>query len=202
MKKTVTKTETYLDRMRGSRQFSYFGLQPQWIPGTGDIDGFVHDEVVRQFHDPRVKDDGGDRMEWMLEAWHYAMSLSEITIDDIKKIAHLVEPKVNDGVRFRQYNVQIGSYLPPKWEEVPTVVGNLWRTIGLVKPKQGQTDFYKAQGYGHSDHPTADDFYLEYEGIHPWGDGNGRSGKVLHNFLLGTLDDPILVDDYFGGGNP
>lgn len=38
--------------------------------------------------------------------------------------------------------------------------------------------------------------------IHPFYDGNGRTGKILHNWLLGTLDDPVLVYDYFGGGNP
>lgn len=36
----------------------------------------------------------------------------------------------------------------------------------------------------------------------PFADGNGRTGKILHNWLLGTLNDPVLVTDYFGGGNP
>lgn len=49
---------------------------------------------------------------------------------------------------------------------------------------------------------TADDWYLAFEAVHPFGDGNGRSGKVLNNWLLGTLNEPVLVADYFGGGNP
>ena len=49
---------------------------------------------------------------------------------------------------------------------------------------------------------TADDWYLAYEWIHPFCDGNGRTGKILHNWLLGTLDAPVLVPDYFGMGNP
>ena len=49
---------------------------------------------------------------------------------------------------------------------------------------------------------TADDWYLAYEAIHPFSDGNGRSGKILYNWLLGSLDEPVLVADYFGGNNP
>jgi fido (protein-threonine AMPylation protein) len=49
---------------------------------------------------------------------------------------------------------------------------------------------------------TVDEWYLAFEWIHPFRDGNGRTGKVLHNWLNGTLDDPVLVSDYFGAGNP
>jgi hypothetical protein len=49
---------------------------------------------------------------------------------------------------------------------------------------------------------TLDGWYVMYENIHPWQDGNGRSGKVLYNWIHGTLLDPVLVDDYFGHGVP
>lgn len=52
------------------------------------------------------------------------------------------------------------------------------------------------------DELSPDEFYVEFEKIHPFVDGNGRTGKILHNWLLGTLGDPVLIKDYFGGGNP
>lgn len=49
---------------------------------------------------------------------------------------------------------------------------------------------------------SPDAWYLCFEAIHPFADGNGRTGKILHNWLKGTLHKPVLVEDFFGGGNP
>ena len=80
------------------------------------------------------------------------------------------------------------------------LVERLWQQIDAVIPVQERLDNKAA--FAGSNTMTADEFYLEFEMIHPFGDGNGRTGKVLHNWLLGTLDKPVLVTDYFGGGNP
>jgi fido (protein-threonine AMPylation protein) len=34
--------------------------------------------------------------------------------------------------------------------------------------------------------------YVEYEEIHPFVDSNGRTGKIILNYLNGTLLDPIF----------
>lgn len=49
---------------------------------------------------------------------------------------------------------------------------------------------------------SEDEFYYEFEEIHPFVDGNGRTGKVLYNYLTGNLNKPIMPPNFWGGSNP
>lgn len=44
----------------------------------------------------------------------------------------------------------------------------------------------------------ADKAYYEFQRIHPFADGNGRTGKILYNYILDKLDDPQLPPNFFG----
>ena len=96
--------------LRDCRQFSHFGIEPVWRPGEKDIEGFCHDEVVRQFHDTRIYRDGGRRVEQMLNAWHTAQAHERHapTIEDVLQLGREVEPSYNFD-EFRHENVYIGD---------------------------------------------------------------------------------------------
>jgi hypothetical protein len=213
----------YLERMRNCAPFKYFGIVPVWRPGETDIEGFVHDEVVRQDHDPRVWDDGGTRVAWMLHGWNYALMNGynrAPSIEDVLTLGTYVEPKVN-ARGFRDVEVYIGKSRGAPSVIVPQLVTwlvthaermtpLLRRGGGAPHPAEirAQWDFYPPDTALKHVPPllmrmeTATDWYLAYEAIHPFADGNGRTGKILHNWLLRTLDQPELVADFFGGGNP
>jgi hypothetical protein len=212
--------EDYRKRMlRQCRQFSFFGIQPAWRPGEGDVEGFCHDEVVRQWHDPRDgnRAEGGMlRIEWMLDAWRYAEGVAGrhvvIAMGNVLDIGAMIEPDYNAGAaggEFRHENVYIGDRMgvyPPFLRET---MEQLLKRAGDVVPGEassGLVNEFSIEGVATGQFEelvhTVDEWYLGFEWIHPFRDGNGRTGKILHNWLNGTLDEPVLVQDYFGGGNP
>jgi hypothetical protein len=191
----------------------YKDIEPIWTPGEGDIAGFIHDEVIRQGHDTRIMD-GKNRIEWMHNAWDYASKRFRdgYTVpwaDDLLVLGRLVEIHENDGgIRKANENVWIGDRRAPEGGGlVSAMILALFDMADMVKPVLGLSN--KNPNYTENNFDekvreveTVDDWYLAYEWVHPWRDGNGRTGKILHNWLLGTLDNPVLVADYFGGGNP
>lgn len=209
--------EAYLERMSACRPFLHFGIEPKWRPGEGDVEGFCHDEVVRQWHDTRVQEDGGVRVEWMTRAWNWARRYHEfgLGVPDVVMLGRFVEKELNSpssgfirNGEFRDCSVWIGNRKGAPPHRLVAMIGALAQRAarGLVV---GKADVRLFHSYGEADFErqtnqivTVDDWYLAYEWVHPWPDGNGRTGKILHNWLGGTLDEPVLVPDYFGGGNP
>lgn len=166
-------------------------MRPTWLRVNPSIRSFILGEVERQGH-PIGTREFSSRVEQMTDAWQWAMESKNErpTMDDMLHVAYLIEPKMNHS-GFRRTGVWIAGREGADWTVVPHMVADLWTHVNQVEPIQGRT------GGMH----TADDFYLEFEIIHPFGDGNGRTGKLIHNWILGRLDDPVLVTDYFGHGN-
>jgi len=207
----VETFEDYKKRMlQDCRQFSFFGIQPVWHPGEKDIEGFVHDEVVRQFHDTREWHDGGKRVEGMLNAWHWAQGneRNTPTVADIQELAAMIEPDDNRRGEFRHENVYIGNRMgvyPPYLGNVVPILADRAGSVVPGKSRGSLVNRFMVETFEDQVRElvhTVDDWYLAFEWIHPFRDGNGRTGKILHNWLGGTLEDPVLVPDYFGGGNP
>lgn len=186
----------YTERMAENRWFKEFRVRPKWTPRRADVAGFIHDEVVRQAWNPKTED-GKRRIRWMTKAWDYATESAARNfrpdLDDLLKIAYYIEPAENFR-GYRRHGIMVGREVKADWPEIPRLMSILWNSLPDVVPETGRSE---------PDEPmTADDFYLAFEDIHPFGDGNGRTGKILHNWILGTLRDPVLVRDYFGVGNP
>jgi hypothetical protein len=144
---------------------------------------YIIEEVRRQGHDLSDAQDGGKRVMWMLEAWLEAMSWTEKDYAPqwyhIEKLGKLIERDVNrEG--FRTCEVRVGTN-----KTVPA--SRVRKTLNMMLD-------------AHRDAPYAPlDFYKEFELIHPFRDGNGRTGKILLNFINGTLKNPIFPPSDFWG---
>lgn len=138
---------------------------------------YCTEEVRRQGHDIYFSD-GWLRVSWMLQAWSAAVAANgrPPKIYDAIALGKMIEPEKNH-IGVRKCSVRVGSRVCPPPDEVPDLLDKLWR-----KKKLTPLEFYKA-----------------FEEVHPFVDGNGRTGKVLLNWLSGTLLQPIFPpNDLFG----
>ncbi len=152
---------------------------------TDKIKTFIADEVRRQGFTPGFIRHT-ERCSWMESAWMTAQLFATLfpkypeDLIQVRIPGLLIEPEVN-AQGWRTYNVSVGSWQAPDHRAVPRL---------MEKWMEALPDF------------SPDEAYKEFELIHPFGDGNGRTGKIIHNWMNGTLDDPVLVQDLFGHGVP
>lgn len=141
--------------------------------------GYVSEEVFRQGHDT-TRLEGIERVGWMLNAWSAALRSSHSrkpTMDDAIVLGQMVEPIMNI-YGLRDCGVRVGSRSCPSPDRVLPLLTALFDQQHALEPIE---------------------FYKEFELIHPFVDGNGRTGKILLNWLNGTLLHPIFPPvDLFG----
>lgn len=78
---------------------------------------------------------------------------------------------------------------PPHHDDVPLLLSNLLEDINnaLKDPKKFQDDAEFSKFTGES--------FLEYERIHPFADGNGRTGRLIANYIATYCERPIIEFD-------
>lgn len=120
---------------------------------------------------------------FMIKAWEYAQEQStkgNPNLEDVIKIGQMVEPAENIN-GFRRH--AIGIWGKPEIEfPHPT---ELWEQMN--------------KWHANLVNMTPEEAYKWFEEIHPFGDGNGRTGKIIYNWLRRSLNDPIFPPNFFGG---
>jgi len=110
-----------------------------------------------------------DAFNYIVDIARNNIPLSLKSIRDIHALVLMNDAKHRG--QFRQYPVEIlgTDYKPPSPEQVPILMGDL-------------VDSYKND----TRHPIVkiSDFHIKFERIHPFIDGNGRSGRLILNLEL------------------
>ena len=92
------------------------------------------------------------------------------------------ETKPDIAGKFRDYLVRVGPHLAPDWQEVKDLMKNFMEFINKNK-KMNPVELAGRTHY-------------QFEKIHPFGDGNGRIGRLLMNFILWHKEYPMLIIEY------
>jgi Fic family protein len=91
------------------------------------------------------------------------------------------ETKKDIAGKFRNYNVRVGSYYAPDFSEVNQMLNNLVKF--MKNSKHNPVEF-------------AGRIHYIFEKIHPFGDGNGRIGRLLMNYVLWHKNYPMLIIEF------
>ena len=88
------------------------------------------------------------------------------------------QPHAQPG-QYRTVNAQVGNHIAPPWQQVPALMQELNAYIEAA----GTTPSIKQAAWAH----------IEFETIHPFADGNGRTGRAVINRMLNA---PLPLSDY------
>ena len=92
------------------------------------------------------------------------------------------ETKSDIAGGYRDYLVRIGTYIAPDWQEIKSLMNNLIKFI--IKNKNINPVELSARTH------------YKFESIHPFGDGNGRIGRLIMNHILWHSGYPMLIIEY------
>jgi len=91
------------------------------------------------------------------------------------------ETKPDIAGRFRTYSVRVGFYVAPDWSEVESLIEQI-----VAFAKESTLNSVEVAARAH---------YM-FEKVHPFGDGNGRVGRLLTNYILWKNGYPMLIIEY------
>lgn len=109
----------------------------------------------------------------MIDAYFYLFDQIQLTPSVVRKIGSIIED-VNSPDEWRQVGVRVGRSIKPHFLRVPDLMEQFLAKAG---------------------HPAGDpvELFREFEEIHPFRDGNGRTGALLFNWWNGTYNPGSIV---------
>ena len=91
------------------------------------------------------------------------------------------ETKPDIAGRFRDFLVRVGMYRAPDWQDIDKLMKEFF--MFLKNAKMNQVELVARAHY-------------RFEKIHPFGDGNGRIGRLIMNHILWQNKYPMLIIEY------
>lgn len=122
------------------------------------------------------------------KAWDYfrKQELNLKTILAVHKKITSVQLGVNAG-RLRKCDVTVGGRICPAWGIVPKLM-NIWTTKWDTLLSPGNSQYLHASIFEYIKRA-----HIEFEKIHPFVDGNGRTGRMILNWQMEHCGLEVLM---------
>lgn len=91
------------------------------------------------------------------------------------------ETKPDIAGRFRDFLVRVGPYRAPDWQDVENLMRDFFKFV-----KESKLNPVELAARAH----------YKFEKIHPFGDGNGRIGRLIINHILWRNGYPMIIIEY------
>ena len=92
------------------------------------------------------------------------------------------ETKQDIAGKFRDYLVRVGTYKAPDWQDINKLLDE------FIKFQNAKNNMHAVEFVAR--------IHYRFEKIHPFGDGNGRIGRLIMNTILWERVYPILIIEY------
>ena len=150
-------------------------------------------EDIRKEYQQKLADRMG-KNEWMeyneilFSAHSCAIEGNSFTEPFLKEVNRLV---TEHTLSYRAPEAKAGEYTTKDMAAGDTIFGDHEKLIARVPALMTSTQ--KALDDGQHPLVVAAKWHGYYEYLHPFRDGNGRTGRLLSNFILLRADHPILI---------
>ena len=91
------------------------------------------------------------------------------------------ETKPDIAGKYRDYLIRVGDHLAPDWQDVKKLMNAFIKFLNKAKINPVE---------------LAARVHYKFEKIHPFGDGNGRIGRLIMNYILWHNQYPMLIIEY------
>ena len=91
------------------------------------------------------------------------------------------ETKPDISGKYRDYLVRVGDYIAPDWQDIKKLMKGFIKFVNNANMNSVE---------------LAGRVHYIFENIHPFGDGNGRVGRLLMNYILWHKGYPMLIIEY------
>ena len=93
------------------------------------------------------------------------------------------ETKPDISGKFRDYLVRVENYRAPDWQDINKLIKYFFAWYSKNKKAMHPVELAARAHY-------------KFEKIHPFGDGNGRIGRLIIAFILKNANYPLLIIEY------